>query len=242
MKIYCWECGEQISHTAPMCPKCGALQTARASAQEAPVAGGGVLKVKNTKPRQKFVLFLFVVTLVTMCVLGVQFLMSIVDLPALFDLIELLENAEGSIADAAAVTVAMDFIIIGGLFILFAVQVLCFIFVLQARNREASPDSRHKFAKAVFALIIASMSLLVALIIVSIVSYSAALYVAGGALTEAGEEITAMFLQNLIVYAGAIGIFVPTLIKSLRLCAQLNWQSAQTPVSAETTEIASPEV
>jgi len=194
MKIYCYECGEQISSTAVSCPKCGAAQNRLPSAAAASAAGApAVFIMKEKKVRPKYLLFIFVVTLVTLCVFGVNALLS---LPT-FAIISL---SSMDFKDAAVALFAV--LVILCCLVLFIGQIINLVLVTQVKNEEYPLAKRFKFSSAVKSLSVTALIITCVKVVCAIILFIAS-----------SGDINSLIL-NLIIDGGVIGIMIPTVIKA----------------------------
>ena len=208
MMIHCWECGESISSSAAACPKCGASQNR--------VPDGAGSKAKAAKPRVKYYTFIFVVAIALLCVTGLDFINSFTDLAYLteFDLF------------------LLEYLAIGATGALFVVLILNLIFITQVKREELSISVRFGFSRTIFSLTIAVIALALALLgITAAICFS----VASFAVAEELPELMGTFTSSLIFPGAFIGIYIPTLIKTIHYNGNIKKQYLSALAQAQAT-------
>jgi len=208
MMIHCWECGEQISSSAGACPKCGASQNRMPSVPSENLSGGVTLKIKQPKPRVKYYMFMFVVAIVALGVVGVNFINSFSSLAVLADL----EKAVGAGNETFDTLFALAYVSIGVIAALFIVLIVKLVFITQVKREELAINTRFGFSRAIFGLTIAALSLFVVTLAVS-----ACVFIIGSGI--AGVDLEALaneFTRSAIIPGALIGIYIPTLLKTIQ--------------------------
>jgi magnesium-transporting ATPase (P-type) len=233
MKIFCWECGEQISNSAPSCPKCGAPQKVAPAIKPAmplsvtPFASATTEVAKSDekcKPRNGKAVFLFVVSLVALCVVGGMFFASIATIPFLSYMAEevsemrpgeertLLRTLHSFAAAEVALTV-----------LLFVATLACFLFVIFAKDRKKSASSRHVLSNFVVGFSAAVCALASALVIVTMATY---FWVAKEALDGYMHSYllsvlnAEKFASTMFTLCATAGVFVAAIFKAAALSKQ----------------------
>ncbi|MCL2370856.1 MAG: zinc ribbon domain-containing protein [Firmicutes bacterium] len=219
MKIHCWECGEQISDAAPMCPKCGATQTrtvggVRRQPVAIPVATPVVAESEQTckKPRQKFFTFIFVSLLVMLCVAGMQLANAIALIPILIEEAEFLSNYAGDIPSEVSVDLALNFVSVIFVFVLAIICLLNFIFLL------ISKKAGFILTRRVLAMTSAVLTIVSAVVTAILLTLAMSIYfnlfsfedISGYAHYFIGD-----FVSSMIIYGAMTGVLIATFIKSL---------------------------